>query len=46
MQSSMDKNQAIEVIEQAIDVAVQKGIYSLKDMVFILDALNSIKNEN
>jgi len=42
----MDKNQAIEVIEQAIDVAVQKGIYSLKDIVFILDALNSIKNEN
>jgi len=42
----MDKNQAIEVIEQAIDAAVQKGIYSLKDMVFILDALNSIKNEN
>lgn len=46
MQLSMDKNQAIEVIEQAIDVAVQKGIYSLKDMVIILDALNSIKNEN
>jgi len=45
MQSSMDKNQAIEVIEQAIDVAVQKGIYSLKDMIFILDALNSIKSE-
>jgi len=41
----MDKNQSIEVIEQAIDVAVQKGIYSLKDMVFILDALNALKSE-
>jgi hypothetical protein len=41
----MDKEQAIQTIEQAIDVAVQKGIYSLKDMVFILDALKMLKEE-
>jgi hypothetical protein len=45
MQSLMDKEQAIQTIEQAIDVAVQKGIYSLKDMVFILDALKMLKEE-
>jgi hypothetical protein len=41
----MDKNQAIQTIEQAIDVAVQKGVYSLNDMVFIIDALNALKSE-
>ena len=45
MQSLMDKEQAIQTIEQAIDVAVKKGVYSLNDMVFIIDALNALKSE-
>lgn len=41
----MDNNQAILIIEQAIDIAVQKGIYSLKDVETILNSLKLIKNE-
>jgi hypothetical protein len=39
----MDKEKAIEILEQAIDVATRKGIYSLQDMQIILKALSEIK---
>jgi len=39
----MDKEKAIEILEQAIDVATRKGIYSLQDMQIILEALSEIK---
>lgn len=45
MQLSMDKQQAILILEQAIDAALQKGVYSLKDMSYIIDALNALKAE-
>jgi hypothetical protein len=34
---------AIQIIEQAIDAATRKGIYSLEDMKMILAALEAIK---
>lgn len=39
----MDKEKAIEILEQAIDVATRKGIYSLQDIQIILEALSEIK---
>jgi len=39
----MDKEKAIEILEQAIDIATRKGIYSLQDMQMILEALSEIK---
>jgi hypothetical protein len=34
---------AIKIIEQAIDAATRKGIYSLEDIKMILAALEAIK---
>lgn len=41
----MTKEQAIQIIEQALNAAVQKGVYNLQDVATILNALQSIKNE-
>jgi hypothetical protein len=41
----MEKNQAIEVLEQALNAATLKGVYSLKDIETILIALVTIKKE-
>ena len=41
----MDKQQAIQVIEQAINAATLKGVYNLNDMAAILQALTAIKGE-
>lgn len=38
-----DKNQALEVIEQAIDVATRKGAYSLGDVNNVLQALSILR---
>ena len=38
-----DKNQALEVLEQALDIAVRKGSYSLADVQNILQALSILK---
>lgn len=35
----------IKIIEQALNAAVQKGVYNLQDVATILNALQSIKNE-
>lgn len=40
----MDKQQAIEILEQAINASVLKGVYNLNDIVQILNALHEIKN--
>lgn len=37
---------SIQIIEQALNAATLKGIYSLKDVETILQALNEIKNSN
>jgi len=42
----MDKEQAIQIIEQAINVATIKGVYNLNDVATILNALIIIKGEN
>lgn len=41
----MDKEKAIETIQQALNAAVQKGVYNLNDVSIILNALQLIKNE-
>jgi len=38
----MTQEEAKQVIESALDKAVQKGVYSLQDMAFIMQALNVI----
>jgi hypothetical protein len=40
----MERDQAILIIERALDEATKKGTYSLSDIVAILNALNAIKN--
>lgn len=39
----MNKEEAIKIIEQAINAATLKGIYSLEDMKLIVKALAIIK---
>ena len=36
---------SIEIIEQAIDLAIQKGAYNLSDASVIINALNELKND-
>lgn len=40
----MDKEKAIQTIEQALNAAVQKGVFNLNDVAIILNALQEIKN--
>jgi ferric-dicitrate binding protein FerR (iron transport regulator) len=39
----MDKQEAIKIIEQALNAANLKGVYSLEDVKLILTALDTIK---
>ena len=39
----MEKEEAILIIEQAINAATLKGIYSLQDMQKIIESLSVIK---
>jgi ferric-dicitrate binding protein FerR (iron transport regulator) len=39
----MDKQEAIKIIEQALNAANLKGVYSLEDIKLILTALDTIK---
>jgi hypothetical protein len=41
----MEKEQAIKVIEQALDIAITKGVYNLNDAKTILIALEVIGKE-
>jgi ferric-dicitrate binding protein FerR (iron transport regulator) len=41
----MDKEKAINIIEQALNAANLKGVYSLQDIYTILQALQSLKGE-
>lgn len=39
----MNKQEAIKALEQAINAAVQKGVYNLNDVAIILEAIKIIK---
>lgn len=39
----MSKEEAINILEQAINAGTLKGIYSLADLVMIIDALKLLK---
>jgi hypothetical protein len=38
----MEKEQGLEILKQAINAGVVKGIYSLEDMKLILEALEVV----
>ena len=42
----MDKEQALQVIEQALNVATQKGVFNLNDVSQVISALVILKSEN
>jgi 20S proteasome alpha/beta subunit len=39
----MSKEKAIEILEHALNGAVQKGAYNLNDVAIILEAIKTIK---
>jgi hypothetical protein len=41
----MTQEEAINVLEQAINAGTIKGIYSLADMIAIINALNVVKEK-
>jgi ferric-dicitrate binding protein FerR (iron transport regulator) len=41
----MDKDKALQVIEQALNAATLKGVYNLNDVATILQALMQLKSE-
>lgn len=41
----MTKEEAINILEQAINAGTLKGIYSLADLVMIINALNLLKED-
>lgn len=42
----MDKEQALQVIEQALNVATQKGAFNLNDASQVINALVILKSED
>lgn len=42
----MDKEQALQVIEQALNLATQKGVFNLNDVSQVISALVILKSEN
>lgn len=41
----MNKDQALSVVEQALDISAQKGVFGLQDSATVLMALNILKQE-
>jgi hypothetical protein len=41
----MDKKEAINVIEQALSAATQKGVFNLADITYVLKALEALKGK-
>lgn len=41
----MTKEQAIQILEQALNAATQKGVYNLNDVAHILNAIALLKSE-
>jgi len=41
----MTKEQAIQILEQALNAATQKGVYNLNDVTHIINALTLLKGE-
>lgn len=42
----MEKEQGLQIVEQALDAAIMKGIYNINDVRTILIALDSLKKED
>ena len=42
MQSSMDKNQAIQILVQALEASAKAGVFSLSDAATIVQAINKV----
>jgi hypothetical protein len=40
----MNKEQALQIIEQALNASVQKGVFNLNDVMQILNALKILNN--
>lgn len=41
----MNKEEALKVLEQAVEIATQKGAYGLKDAAMVFEALRSLKED-
>lgn len=41
----MEKEQAIQILEQALNAAALKGVYNLQDVQMILNALSLLKQD-
>jgi ferric-dicitrate binding protein FerR (iron transport regulator) len=41
----MTQEQALQVIEQALNASTQKGVFNLKDVATILQALQKLKEQ-
>lgn len=41
----MTKEQALQILDQALNGATLKGVFNLKDVAMILQALETIKNQ-
>lgn len=41
----MDKEKALQVIEQALNVATQKGAFNLNDVSQVINALTILKSD-
>lgn len=41
----MTKEEAIQILEQALNAATLKGVYNLNDVAAILSALSLLKND-
>ena len=42
MQSSMDKNQAIQILVQALEASAKAGVFSLSDAATIVEAIKKV----
>ena len=42
----METQEAITILEQAVNAAVLKGVYNLTDVNSIINALNTIKSKS
>ena len=42
----MDKKTSIQIINEALNIAIQKGCYNLVEVTNIVNALNLLNNED
>lgn len=41
----MEQSQSLQIIQQALDIAIRKGCYTLQEVEAILEALKSLSTE-